>query len=168
MYHHIAGYCTIGCGHLIRRAPCDGSEAEEFAVDEYEIKTGEITEKAGICQHDQFPWLINSPDRLIKRDGEYKKAVEIKSPNPDTAIKYIRKGGIPKEYLAQVISYFLVNDELEELDFVVYSPKIQTEQYRLFIVNVKREDLPLTESIEKIVKFHEKWQSELKKLNLNI
>lgn len=145
-----------------------GSEAEDYAISEYEILTGEITEKIGICQSEEFPWLMNSPDRLIKKDGKYKKAVEVKSPNPETAIKYIRKGEIPNEYYSQVMSYFLVNEDLQELDFVVYSPKIQTEQYRLWIKNVKREDLPLKEAKEKLIKFYDKWQQALRKLNLEI
>jgi lysozyme len=30
LYHDVANYCTIGYGHLIKKAPCDGSEAIEF------------------------------------------------------------------------------------------------------------------------------------------
>jgi putative phage-type endonuclease len=145
-----------------------GSEAEEFAIQEYELKTGEITEQVGICVSDEFEWLVNSPDRLIKKDGKYPKAVEVKCPNTDTLIGYIRKGEIPKDYLPQIMSYFLVNDDLEELDFVGYDPRIQTDQYRLWIVNVKREDLPLKETKESLLKFYEKYQKELKELNLDL
>lgn len=149
-------------------AMAKGIEAEEFAVNEYEETTGEITEKVGLCVSDEFEWLVNSPDRLIKKDGKYVKAVEVKCPNADTLVKYIRNGGIPKEYIGQVISYFLVNEDLEELDFVVYSPLIQTEQYRLIITNVKRADLKLDEAREKLLKFYAKYEEELKKLNLSL
>lgn len=147
-----------------------GTEAEAFAIDEYECYTGEITESVGICQSDEFEWLISSPDRLIKNKGKYTKAVEVKSPNPETAIKYIRKNVIPKEYFAQVLCYFLVNEELKELDFVVYSPKIQTDQYRLWIKNVKRKELKeeLQEAKQKLIQFHAKWQLALRNLNLAI
>lgn len=143
-----------------------GSEAEEHAIEEYEEATGEITEQVGFCVSDEFDWLANSPDRLIERDGKYVKAVEVKSPNTDTLVKYIRNGGIPKEYMGQVMSYFLVNEDLEELDFVVYDPRVQTDQYRLWIQNVKREDLTLDEANQKLLKFRDKWEKELKKLNL--
>ena len=145
-----------------------GSEAEEFAINEYELKTGEITERVGICVNDKYDWLINSPDRLIETDGRYRKAVEVKCPNNETHIKYIRDGGIPAEYEAQILSYFLVNDDLEELDFVSYCPDISAEQYRLMIITVKRDNLNLESAMESLLKFYEKWQSELKRLNLSL
>jgi lysozyme len=30
LYHDAARYCTIGYGHLLKRAPCDGTEPEHF------------------------------------------------------------------------------------------------------------------------------------------
>jgi hypothetical protein len=146
-----------------------GIEAEEYAIAEYELKTGEITEQVGLCQSDKYDWLVYSPDRLIKKAGKYKKGVEAKCPNSDTLIGYIRKGKeIPKDYLPQIECAFLVNEDLEEMDFIAYDPRIQTEQYRLWIVNVKREDLPLKETEEELLKFYEKLQEELRKLNLEI
>lgn len=144
-----------------------GTEAEAHAIEEYEIHTGYITEAVGICVHDEHDWLVNSPDRLIKVKDKYVRAVEVKSPNPDTAIKYIRSNKIPKEYEAQVTSYFLINYDLEALDFVIYSPKIQN-QYRLWIITVTRDEWSehITEAQEEIVKFYEKWQNALKDLNL--
>ena len=144
-----------------------GSEAEDYAVSEYEALTGELTEKIGLCVHDDNDWLVNSPDRLILRDGKYSKAVEIKSPNSDTAVKYIRAGGVPKEYLGQVISYFLVNEDLQELDFVIYDPRIKKEKFRLFIIPVKREDLKLDEAMEKVLMFRQKWEQELANYSLS-
>ncbi len=154
--------------NFVNLAMAKGVEAEDFAVEEYEEQTGEITEKVGLCVSDEFDWMVNSPDRLIKKEDKYVKAVEVKCPNADTLVKYIRNGGVPKEYLGQVMSYFLVNEDLEELDFVVYSPLIQTEQYRLCIINVKREDLKLDEAKEKLLKFYAKYEEELKKLNLSL
>lgn len=145
-----------------------GSEAEEFAIQEYEQETGYITEEVGLCISDDYEWLVSSPDRLIRNDaGKYTRAVEVKSPNPETAVKYIRNDEIPKEYLGQVYGYFLVNSDLEELDFVVYSPKF-SNQYRLWIKTVRRSDLDLDSVKEKIIKFRERWEAALKKLNLTI
>ena len=51
-----------------------GTEAEDFAIQEYEELTGEVTSKIGICISDEFDWLVSSPDRLIKsKNGKYKK-----------------------------------------------------------------------------------------------
>src|SRR4051812_2227755 len=30
LYNDVANYCSIGYGHLIKRAPCDNSESAEF------------------------------------------------------------------------------------------------------------------------------------------
>lgn len=152
----------------VSMAMAKGTEAEDYAIEEYELKTGELTEKVGLCVSDEFEWLVNSPDRLIKIDGKYRKAVEVKCPNADTHIKYIRASDIPDEYEAQVMSYFLVNGDLEELDFVSYCPDISTEQYRLMIANIRREDLPLEKAKEDLLKFYSKYESELKRLNLSL
>jgi len=152
----------------VNLAMAKGTEAEEHAIEEYEELTGEITEEVGLCINDKFDWLVNSPDRLIERNGKYKKAVEVKCPNTDTLIGYVRKGGIPKDYLPQVMSYFLVNEDLEELDFVIYDPRIDTDQFRLVIIPVKREDLPLEKAKEDVLKFWERYRFELVKLNLEI
>lgn len=152
---------------VVNGAMARGSEAEDYAAQEYEALTGEITEQVGICVHDDYDWLVNSPDRLIKRNGKYEKAVEIKSPNSDTAVKYIRAGVIPKEYMGQVVSYFLVNEDLKELDFVVYDPRIKKEKFRLFIIPVKREELELEKSLSKVLEFRNKWECELSNYNLN-
>ena len=145
-----------------------GTEGEEYAIEEYCQMTGEITETVGMCVSDKYPWLTNSPDRLIMRDGKYRKAVEVKCPNTDTVVRYIRKGEIPYEYMGQVMSYFLVNEDLEELDFVIFDPRIQTEKYRISVLNVKREDLDLKEAEEDLLKFRETWVAELSKLNLSL
>lgn len=145
-----------------------GIEAEDYAADEYEQLTGEATEKVGICVSDEFDWLINSPDRLIPKKGKYCKAAEFKCPDPNTLVGYIRDNVVPKDYLPQVMNYFLVNDDLEELDFVGYSNLIQASQFRMWILKVRREDLPLEESKKKLLEFYAKWQGELRRLNLTI
>lgn len=148
------------------KAMNDGAEAEAYAVKEYEQHTGEITEEVGFCIADDRHWLANSPDRLIKREGKYRKAVEIKAPNSDTAVKYIRAGEIPREYEGQVLSYFLVNPDLEELDFGIYDPRIKHAKYRLTIFNVKREDLDIAGTERKLLAFYEKWQVAINNLKL--
>lgn len=143
-----------------------GTEGEDYAASEYESRTGELTEKVGLCVHDEFSWLVNSPDRLIKREGKYRKGVEIKCPNSDTAVKYIRGGQIPKEYFGQVKSYFAVNEDLEELDFAIFDPRIKKDKYRLHIINIKREDLELKKDLEKLKAFREMWEKELANYSL--
>lgn len=146
-----------------------GAEAEDYAVAEYEQFAGEITEAVGFCISDKYPWLALSPDRLIRRDGKYKKGVEIKAPNTETAVKYIIGGRIPTEYMGQALDYFLVNEDLEELDFAIYDPRIKHDKYRLVVFRLERKDIAqeLAAAEAKLIQFHEKWQAYLTGLGLN-
>jgi GH24 family phage-related lysozyme (muramidase) len=42
LYHDAAHYCTIAYGHLVKLAPCDGSESEEFRKGVTEPRGAEI------------------------------------------------------------------------------------------------------------------------------
>lgn len=143
-----------------------GTEAEEYAIREYEQMTGEMTEQVGLCISEEFPFLASSPDRLIMRDGKYKKAVEVKCPNTETVVRYIRNKGIPSEYEAQVYAYFLVNPYLDELDFVIYDARILDERYRLTIIHINRIDLDLLRARTKLIAFRERWLDALANLQL--
>jgi putative phage-type endonuclease len=141
-----------------------GIELEEEAVNLYELLTGTTTHQEAFLVSEKYQWLGISPDRLLGAN----KAVEIKCPNSDTAVKYIRQGGIPKEYAPQIAGYFLIMPKLEELDFVVYDPRILNANYRMTITTVKRQDLPLDETLKKLLSFREKWTTELNKLNIGL
>ena len=151
---------------FINSAMKHGTEAEDYAIAEYEQMTGEITEQVGFCLHDEYDWLANSPDRLIKSKGKYRKAVEVKAPNSETAVKYIRGGKIPKEYEGQVMSYFLVNEDLQELDFVIFDPRIRNERYRLTVFHMERDEAKIAEAWEKLIRFYNQWQQALADLKL--
>lgn len=45
LYHDAAGYCTIGYGHLVKLAPCDGNEPSEFRAGISEPRGTEILRK---------------------------------------------------------------------------------------------------------------------------
>lgn len=42
LYNDVANYCSIAYGHLVKRAPCDGSETDEFRQGVSEPRAGEI------------------------------------------------------------------------------------------------------------------------------
>lgn len=146
-----------------------GSEGEEYAILEYEKKSGEITSVVGMCVSEKYPYLAVSPDRLIKRKGKFVKGVEVKCPDTSTVIKYLRDGETPYEYLGQVLAYFIVVEDLKELDFVIYDPRIKKEQYKLNIKTVTREELQeeIEEAEYKLENFRELWLKELTNFNLN-
>lgn len=137
-----------------------GTEHEDEAVKHYEKRTGIKTQTVGFCVSDDRSWLALSPDRLVKKGKKYVGAVEVKCPGTKTVMKYIMKGGIPDEYQWQVVNYFLVVDDLEWLDFVVYDPRILRDELQLTVVRVTREELAekIEEAEIKLDTFIEGWK----------
>lgn len=162
-----------------------GNMNEPYAIDEYEHRTGIKTDAIGFCVSTKYPWMGLSPDRLaISDDAEvthavvrpndmneldFEHSIEVKCPNTTTMIRYIDEGGIPDDYLAQVIHYFIVINTLQTLDFVVYDPRIQSKKHQLYRVRVTREDLlaKILEHEQKYLMFRALWDDiEYKVMNI--
>lgn len=115
-----------------------GIDEETFALKEYSKRTGNKISDYGLCLHEEYDWLGLSPDALKK---DFTHAVESKSPNSDTHVKYIRSNKVPKEYHWQLIHYFIVNPKLKTLDFISYDARIKLESKQLLIINLTRKEL---------------------------
>ena len=135
-----------------------GLRLEDEAAEEFTKQTGIETEKAGICVSSFNPNIINSPDRLIKKDGKYTGAVEIKCISPARHLQAVIEQTIPSEFDAQVIQYFIVNDDLETLYFVFYDPRIACKPF--YMQEVKRADV-----LEKIEFFKQYQIDTLKEID---
>lgn len=137
-----------------------GVEYEYEAVNTYEAITGNLTEGVGLCLHDAYDWLGVSPDALVKVGKKYTGAIEVKCPDTKTHIKYLVENKIPSEYKAQVLQYFIVNTDLEWLDFVSYDPRIDLDEMKIAIIRVTREELKedIEAAMEKLFKFREQWE----------
>lgn len=171
-----------------------GSAEEPFAVAAYEQSTGSKVDRVGFCVSDEFDWLGLSPDGFVLEDGKYKRAIEIKNPNSETAVFYRLTNmvgmetlglgswskstkerpdmafkpsskepflGIPVEYKWQVVHYFIVNTDLESLDFVAYDARFIDVDEKLYIITVTR-DMPgmaaaINEARAELVKFRADW-----------
>ena len=112
-----------------------GIDMEPLAIQEYCNITGYTVEHPCFLQSEDWPILCQSPDGYIGTTG----AVEVKCPKTKTHVKYIRMGKIPNEYKEQVWSYFLVNPDLQWLDFVSYDPRLTVKP--IWIHRVTREEL---------------------------
>jgi len=136
---------------------------EPIARELYEKKTNQKVDELGFCIHDTMKFLGLSPDWFIEIDWEYKKWVEIKCPGTKNHIKYIMENKLPSEYKWQVVNYFLVNEKLEELDFITFNPDMYVEHLKMFIINIKRSDLEkkLKEIVPKLEVFQKLWQQAL-------
>jgi len=132
-------------------AMSEGTLKEPWAVDQYQEETGQTVKEIG--------FISNGPDIGLSPDGMVgkRKAIEVKCPSLPKHIEYI-VNGIPSEYLWQIVHYFVVIEDLEELDFVSYHPNFPIKE--LHIVNIKREALA-----EKILEAKTKLETFLKEYN---
>lgn len=74
-----------------------GQILEERAIPFYELETGETITRCGLITNDEGT-IGCSPDGLI---GD-SKGIEIKCVRPETHVKYLLNGVLPKEYAPQV------------------------------------------------------------------
>lgn len=144
-----------------------GLRLEDQAIAEFEAKTGKIVEKIGFIEKDDNEFTALSPDGLIQVDGLYKEAIEIKCLSSAKHIQAWIKNEIPEDYYPQAIQYFIVNDDLEKLHFILYDPRVMIMP--MHIITLNREDIKddiadyqqkqeefiaeLEQTIEKIINF---------------
>jgi len=139
-----------------------GNRLEPEARKEYEKMTGYTVEQVGFLERKDCKWIGISPDGLIKENGKYTRAIEIKCLCAKNHITAIEENEIPKKYYHQALQYFVVNPDLEVLEFVLYNPLLTKIPMFIFILNRKdlekeiaemlAEELKMVEEVNKIVK----------------
>lgn len=111
-------------------------EAEAIACAEDKLKLKLI--KGNVWQDEQDENHIESPDAYTK---DLKTAVEIKCLSSARHIQAIVENEPPKEYFAEYLNYFLVNDKLEKLFVFLYDPRFIIEGLTWHAFEIKREDI---------------------------
>jgi yqaJ-like viral recombinase domain len=107
-----------------------------------------IAEKLGkqiipgrVWQSDVNEYMICSPDgEIIDDTGDVSEAVEIKCLDSWKVVKAYYEKRPPLDYEAQIIQYFLVNENLRTLYFCIYSDVFTNPDLELQIFELKRED----------------------------
>lgn len=124
-------YSPMARGHIL----------EPQAADAFEKATGKkLDEDSVIWVRDSNKNSYISPDRTItSKDGKVREAVEIKCFYSDTVLEIWKTGKIPEEYMPQIAKYFMVNEDLETLYWVVYTDLIPGLELQIF--TVKRDDI---------------------------
>lgn len=134
-----------------------GLRLEEHVVDMFEKSMDKKVERVGICVHDKYPNIINSPDGLIKNKGKYTEAIEIKCLSSARHLQAVVEDKVPDEFEAQMLQYFIVNPDLEKLYFVFYDDRIATCPFKVIIITREQlADLP-----EKYLQFQLKQLKEV-------
>jgi hypothetical protein len=134
-----------------------GKDLEPVAIQQYEIATQSVSTKCGFIQSDKYEWIGSSPDAIVKsiQDGNVEGIIEVKCPRPKNHLKYIRQNKIPNDYIGQVVSYFIVDDKIQFVDFVSFCEDIELKP--LWIKRITREEAvdTINEYIEAIERFSE-------------
>lgn len=112
-----------------------GSRLEPEAIDVFSSKIGkDIDTSLVIWERDDNPSIAISPDGFM---GET-EAVEVKCLSGAKHIESYLTNKIPEEYHYQVLQYFIVNEKLETLYFVLYNPEMPEKiQMHYFIISRK-------------------------------
>lgn len=123
--------------------PADGEDAmarglrlESEAMSRFEKETGKkVNQDLVIWSRDDDVNIAISPDGYIGK----KEAVEVKCLSSARHIQAIIENKIPDEYEYQVLQYFIVNEDLKTLYFVMYDPRIIAKDFVVF--EVQRKDV---------------------------
>ena len=107
-----------------------------------------ISEKLGkkiipgrVWQSDVNEYMICSPDgEIVDETGDVFEAVEIKCLDSWKVVRAFYEKCPPLDYEAQIIQYFLVNENLQKLYFCIYSDVFTNPELGLQIFELKRED----------------------------
>ena len=146
-----------------------GHELEPVAKLFYEDFTWYKVEEVGFITKDDLMAL--SPDWIIQDTvtGKYTRAVEIKCPRGKNFVKYVLEGVVPDEYIYQITQYFLVMDDLEELDMVFFNPDAVNWLEKFHMITVKRADMAehMAKADDKLIEFKQQLNSLEKKLWTN-
>lgn len=140
-----------------------GHILEPDAAAAFETKTGKKLAPGYVWVDDNQKDSYVSPDRVIySQDGKIREAVEIKCLSSDKVLKIwwnLKQEEFDNdfdvlpnnEYKAQVIKYFMINDDLEKVYWVLYTDLIP--KLELQVLEINREDvekyLPMAKKIEK-------------------
>lgn len=89
---------------------------------------------------DDNPNSYISPDRTITdKDGKVREAIEIKALDSANVLEIWKTNEIPSEYMPQIVKYFMINEDLETLYWVVGTDLIPGLELQVF--PVKRADV---------------------------
>lgn len=118
-----------------------GQILEEEARELISEKLGKKIIPGRVWQSEENEYMICSPDGEIVDDtGKVSEAIEIKCLDSWKVVKAYYEKHPPLDYEAQIIQYFLVNENLQKLYFCIYSDVFTNPDLGLQIFELKRED----------------------------
>jgi len=138
-----------------------GTDLESEAIRAFEEHEGKTVDTSlVIWTRDDNESIAISPDGFI---GET-EAVEVKCLASARHLEAYFEKAIPKDYWLQVLQYFIVNEKLEQLHFVMYDPRIPQKPYFKFTVDRSE----VAEEVETYLEYQRKVLEEVNALALEL
>lgn len=135
-----------------------GNRLEEEAIKVFEKKVGKkIDTSLVIWERDDNKSIAISPDGFI---GET-EAIEVKCLSSARHLEAYLTKELPSEYEFQALQYFIVNDKLNTLWFVMYDPRMP-DNIKLHYFEIKREDKE--EDIKKYLQYQKDKLEEIERI----
>jgi hypothetical protein len=139
-----------------------GHILEPEALEKFKEHTGKkTTGEKNVWVSDNNPNIYVSPDDSIKIKGKYVEAIEVKCPSSHVVLRAWHENRYPKEYEEQVRQYFIVNEDLQKLYFVIYTDLIPSLPIQIF--EVTRDSI--TEDLALYISFESEVLQEIDRLS---
>lgn len=130
-----------------------GIRLEDEAIQKFMDETGKkVDTSLVIWEREDNPNIAISPDGFMDRE----EAIEVKCLSSARHIEAKITNNYPSEFHEQVLQYFIVNDDLQILNFVMYDPRMP-DNLKLVTFEIKREQVE-----EEIVELKEYQETKLK------
>lgn len=125
-----------------------GHILEPEAADAFSKKTGLKLAGDVVWEREDNPNIYISPDRYVVKDDEVipTEAVEIKCLGNAETVKAYLTNKYPEEYEPQIIKYFVVNERLQRLYFVMYSDTIPGLELQIWAIERSQVEDRITEA----------------------
>jgi len=138
-----------------------GKELEPFAIQAYEVETGNVIIPSGFVFHPTIEYCGASPDGLIGECG----GIEIKCPKDRRVHMQTWRYGMPEDHIPQVQGNIWVND-LEWIDFISYDPRAP-ERFRLYVQRIHRDEKYILALASHVIDFLADVKSLLEQVDAN-
>lgn len=134
-----------------------GTDEEKYAIQSYVERYDKEVEVVGMCEHDDYDWLMFSPDRYEDNRETY---LEAKCPDSETLIQYMLDTKLPSVYKPQIILSFIVNEKQKKAKLIAYDARFREYNHQMKIFEVTREELAedIQNATEMLHLFKKEWE----------
>jgi hypothetical protein len=135
-----------------------GIDLEPLAFAAYEAQTGAVAARSGFLSHTS----LMAGCSLDGHVGNFDGIVELKCPKSSTHLRYLREGGIPKDYMPQITHNLWISGA-QWCDFLSFDDRFSVD-LQVFYVRVERDEQAIAEYEAKALAFLAEVDTEVSSL----